>query len=171
MNQPLPKKDAHADYLGKPLNTDDKSDHIMECYKVESIEARLTISEWARKVSERLSYHFASTSGGWNVPKDMPFMQEFLSEIRTLCDLCLRAAPAPEFMAKISSHLRNLSQLDQHNELSMIFWDEQKLHKINMQPWIDEWHACECNFAAWYAGLPQDMQRKVMDYFSKQKSL
>ena len=73
-----------------------EGDRMMECYKVETVEAGYTISECARKVSERLSSHFASTSGGWNVPKDMPFMQEFLSEIRTLCDLCLRAGPAPE---------------------------------------------------------------------------
>jgi hypothetical protein len=167
----LPEQESHAYYLGRSWNMGVKGDRMMECYKVETVEAGHTISECARKVSERLSSHFASTSGGWNVPQDMPFMQEFLSEIRTLCDLCLRAGPAPELLAKISNHLQTLGQLDQHNELSMIFWDEQKRHKIDMQPWIDEWHACECDFAAWYAGLPPDIQGKVIDYYRKQKSL
>lgn len=309
-----------------------------------TIETMRAISDLARKVNERLSYHFADTSGGWNVPKEMPLMQEFLNEVRTLCDLCFAAEPddktknaqfsgrtyenivssyffymwtfwkreecnlvfgresehfwqkwchyaepsaagaaekfysalsvnnrrklvdractvydgdslvtidptlpqkpkvsgilnmltgvlndwwnyqdyetrqsisnltdegfgsldehdramndnwkrllveekltlwrqfwnknesdmTPELLAKISSHLHNLTQIDQHNELSLIFMDEQKRHEIDMQPWIDEWHACECDFAVWYAGLPQDMQRKVMDYYRTQKSL
>lgn len=48
----------------------------------------------AQIVRERLSYHFANTSGGWNIPPDMPFMQEFLNEVRTLCDLCQDQTPA-----------------------------------------------------------------------------
>lgn len=73
--------------------------------------------------------------------------------------------PSPELMAKISSHLHTLGQLDQHNELSLIFWNEQKSHEIDMQPWIDEWHACECDFAAWYAKLPADMQTRAIEYY------
>lgn len=261
----LPEQESHAYYLGRSWNMGVEGDRMMECYKVETVEAGYTISECARKVNERLSYHFADTSGGWNVPKEMPLMQEFLNEVRTLCDLCFAAepddktknaqfsgrsydnivssyffymwtfwereecnlvfgresehfwqkwchyaepsaagaaekfysalsvnnrrklvdractvydgdslattAPAPELLAKISSHLHTLTQIDQHNELSLIFMDEQKRHEIDMQPWIDEWHACECDFAAWYAGLPTDMQGKVIDYYRKQKSL
>ncbi|WP_462354303.1 hypothetical protein [Alistipes timonensis] len=72
---------------------------------------------------------------------------------------------APELLTKISSHLHNLTQIDQHNELSLIFMDEQKHHKIDMHPWIDEWHACECDFAAWYAKLPAGMQARVVEYY------
>lgn len=72
---------------------------------------------------------------------------------------------APELLTKISSHLHNLTQIDQHNDLSLIFMDEQKRHEIDMQPWIDEWHACECDFAAWFAKLPAGMQARVVEYY------
>lgn len=80
------------------------------------------------------------------------------------------AAPVPsaELMAKISNHLYNLRRIDQCNELSMIFWNEQVHDNFDMAPWLAQWDG---DFAAWYAGLPQDMQRKVMDYYRKQKSL
>lgn len=221
------------------------------------------IKKYARKVSERLSYHFAGTSGGWNVPKNMPFMKEFLNEIRNLCDLCLRATepktdakdallperthenivssfffymwnswdkeecnlvfgcqtehfwskwcsyagpsatgaaerfysalsdnyrrklveractvydgdslttevPTPELMAIISSHLHSLRRIDQQNELSIIFMDEQVHDNFDMAPWLAQWDG---DFASWYAALPHNMQRKVMDYYRKQKSL
>lgn len=80
-------------------------------------------------------------------------------------DSLATTAPAPELLAKISSHLHNLTQIDQHNELSLIFMDEQKRHEIDMQPWIDEWHACECDFAAWFAKLPAGMQARVVEYY------
>ena len=89
----LPEQESHAYYLGRSWNMGVEGDRMMECYKVETVEAGHTISECARKVSERLSYHFAGISGGWNVPKDMPFMREFLNEVRTLCDLCFAAEP------------------------------------------------------------------------------
>lgn len=75
------------------------------------------------------------------------------------------ADPAPELIRRIHIHLHNLRQIDQHNELSMIFWDEQCRDEINIEPWISQWHACECDFAAWYAKLPDGMQRRVIEYY------
>lgn len=78
------------------------------------------IKNVARVVSERLSYHFASTSGDWNVPEDMPFMREFFNEIRTLCDFCLRASELtlPQ-KPKVSE------VLDTFNELLNDWWAYQ----------------------------------------------
>jgi hypothetical protein len=40
-------------------------------------------------VKQRLQYHFASPSTGkWNIPESMPFMNEFLNEIESLTDVC-----------------------------------------------------------------------------------
>jgi hypothetical protein len=75
------------------------------------------------------------------------------------------ANPDPELIKKIHIHLNNLRQIDQHNELSMIFWDEQCRGEINIEPWISEWHACEYDFATWYAKLPDAMQRRVIEYY------
>ena len=44
-------------------------------------------SNQAEIVKQRLHYHFAKTDGTWNVPKDMPFMKEFLNEVKKLCDI------------------------------------------------------------------------------------
>lgn len=38
-------------------------------------------------VKQRLHYHFAKTDGTWDVPEDMPFMREFLNEVKKLCDV------------------------------------------------------------------------------------
>lgn len=43
-------------------------------------------SKQAEIVRQRLHYHFAKTDGTWDIPKDMPFMKEFLNEVRRLCD-------------------------------------------------------------------------------------
>lgn len=73
--------------------------------------------------------------------------------------------PDPQLMKKIHIHLHNLRQIDQHNELSMIFWNEQCRGEINIEPWISEWHACECDFIVWYAKLPTWMQIRVINYY------
>ena len=40
-------------------------------------------------VKQRLLYHFASTTKDkWNIPKNMPFMNEFLNEVLKLCNMC-----------------------------------------------------------------------------------
>lgn len=44
-------------------------------------------SNQAEIVKQRLHYHFAKTDGNWDVPKDMPFMKEFLNEVKRLCDI------------------------------------------------------------------------------------
>ncbi len=38
-------------------------------------------------VRQRLHYHFLQTDGTWDIPKDMPFMKEFLNEVKKLCDI------------------------------------------------------------------------------------
>ena len=37
-------------------------------------------------VQQRLSYHFGRVGGGWIVD-DMPFMNEFLNEVKKLCEM------------------------------------------------------------------------------------
>ena len=37
-------------------------------------------------INERLHYHFTKFDGSWNIPKDMPFMVEFLNEVKKLCE-------------------------------------------------------------------------------------
>lgn len=44
-------------------------------------EKELTAEE---RVRQRLNYHFKKTDGGWIIPKDMPFMAEFLNEVESL---------------------------------------------------------------------------------------
>ena len=44
-------------------------------------------SNQAEIVKQRLHYHFAKTDGTWDIPKDMPFMKEFLNEVKKLCDI------------------------------------------------------------------------------------
>lgn len=36
-------------------------------------------------VKQRLKYHFANNEGGFNIPKGLPFMKEFLNDINSLC--------------------------------------------------------------------------------------
>lgn len=43
--------------------------------------------EQAKIVKERMRYHFGNIEGGYNAPKLMPFMNEFLSEVDRLCTL------------------------------------------------------------------------------------
>lgn len=38
-------------------------------------------------VKQKLNYHFANLEGGFNVPKNMPFMSEFLKDVKKLCDI------------------------------------------------------------------------------------
>ena len=40
----------------------------------------------AKRIEERLNYHFGSPDGSLNAPKDLPFMNELFKEIKTLCD-------------------------------------------------------------------------------------
>lgn len=44
-------------------------------------------SNQAEIVKQRIHYHFAKTDDNWNIPKDMPFMKEFLNEVKNLCDI------------------------------------------------------------------------------------
>lgn len=46
-----------------------------------------TLQEQAKIVKERLRYHFGSVDGGYNTPKQLPFMLEFLGEVNRLCAL------------------------------------------------------------------------------------
>lgn len=131
-----------------------------------------TIKNVAEIVRQRLNYHFAGTNGDWNIPKNIPFMQEFLNEVRTLCDLVLDqtskeggTALTPQLTEKINNHLHNLCRLDQHNELSAIFWSEQCRHEIDIHPYIDLWYRCECDFKQWFAKLPTGMQVRVIEYY------
>jgi len=41
----------------------------------------------AEIVKQRLNYHFRKTDGGWLIPENMPFMNEFLNEVSKLCEL------------------------------------------------------------------------------------
>lgn len=45
------------------------------------------IKKQAEIVRQRLEYHFRLVSGGFFVPKDMPFMKEFLNEVDKLVKL------------------------------------------------------------------------------------
>lgn len=47
-----------------------------------------TIKEQAGLIKQRLSYHFSNIDGTWDIPKDMPFMTEFLNEVKKLVKLC-----------------------------------------------------------------------------------
>lgn len=44
------------------------------------------MSEQNKIVKERLQYHFSNPNGEWNIPNDMPFMKEFLNEVKKLCE-------------------------------------------------------------------------------------
>lgn len=37
-------------------------------------------------VKQRLKYHFGNTDGTWNIPEGMPFMKEFLNEVKKLTE-------------------------------------------------------------------------------------
>lgn len=41
----------------------------------------------AEIVKQRLHYHFLQIDGSWDIPKGLPFMKEFLNEIKRLCDI------------------------------------------------------------------------------------
>jgi len=47
----------------------------------------MNIQNQAEIVKQRLTYHFLQIDGSWDVPKNLPFMKEFLNEIKTLCKL------------------------------------------------------------------------------------
>lgn len=46
-----------------------------------------TLKDQTEIVKQRLHYHFAQVGGGWLIPKDAPFMKEFLNEVKRLCDI------------------------------------------------------------------------------------
>lgn len=68
-------------------------EHLLEDYhqsklKLFAIPAVTNSASYqAEIVKQRLHYHFAKTDGTWDIPKDMPFMKEFLNEVNKLCDL------------------------------------------------------------------------------------
>ena len=39
-------------------------------------------------VSDRLQYHFGDGKGRFIIPDNMPFMKEFLAEVKKLSDMC-----------------------------------------------------------------------------------
>lgn len=46
------------------------------------------IKKQSEIVKMRLEYHFGTgIANQWNIPKDMPFMKEFLNEVERLCAL------------------------------------------------------------------------------------
>lgn len=47
----------------------------------------MSIKLQSQIVKERLHYHFAKVGGVWNIPKDMPFMNEFLNCVDKLCKM------------------------------------------------------------------------------------
>jgi hypothetical protein len=47
----------------------------------------MNLQDQVEIVKQRLHYHFLQIDGSWDVPKGLPFMKEFLNEIRTLCKL------------------------------------------------------------------------------------
>ena len=47
------------------------------------------LKKQSRIVKARLSYHFASTQGGWNIEGMPPFMKEFLNEVNKLCNMVI----------------------------------------------------------------------------------
>ena len=69
------------------LNTSTEATHTTE--PAIAVEPAVTnsASNQAEIVKQRLHYHFAKTDGTWDIPKDMPFMKEFLNEVKKLCDI------------------------------------------------------------------------------------
>lgn len=61
--------------------------HIAELKNLAIHDVSNSASNQAEIVKQRLHYHFAKTDGTWYIPKDMPFMKEFLNEVIKLCDL------------------------------------------------------------------------------------
>jgi hypothetical protein len=47
----------------------------------------MTVQEQSEIVKQRLNYHFLKIDGSWDIPKALPFMKEFLNEIKLLCKL------------------------------------------------------------------------------------
>lgn len=54
-------------------------------YKAAAIKTK-RLSEQAEIVKQRLHYHFGKVGGGWNIPDNMPFMNEFLNEVEKLAN-------------------------------------------------------------------------------------
>lgn len=44
------------------------------------------IKDKANKLQYNLHYHFLNTDDNWNIPNNMPFMNEFLRDIENLCN-------------------------------------------------------------------------------------
>lgn len=47
----------------------------------------MNLKEQNEIVKQRLHYHFANPNGTYNIPKEMPFMKEFLSTVDKLCKM------------------------------------------------------------------------------------
>lgn len=56
-------------------------------HEMKEREKNDAIKKQVEIVSGRLQYHFRSVDGGWLIPKDAPFMKEFLNEVYRLCKL------------------------------------------------------------------------------------
>lgn len=129
----------------------------------------------AEVVRDRLKYQFRNSDGSWNIEKGLPCMPDLLRDVETLCELCLRQkdgsdlTPASgltaEMKQRIANYLNFLGQLDQHNELSAMLGGLRPQCQVDVQRWIEEWHACECDFEVWYEHLPADLQQVVADYY------
>lgn len=44
------------------------------------------MSNQSKIVKSNLHYFFKSPSGEWNIPKEMPFLKEFLTDVEKLCE-------------------------------------------------------------------------------------
>jgi len=52
-------------------------------------ELEYSLEDQSSIVKQRLIYHFANPlTGEWIIPKNMPFMKEFLNEVKKLTELC-----------------------------------------------------------------------------------
>jgi len=49
-------------------------------------------------VKQRLHYHFANSNGEYNIPKDMPFVKEFLSSVDKLCKMVDKQTEVNDFV-------------------------------------------------------------------------
>ena len=62
--------------------------HFHHIEKVNAIsDGNNILKKQSEIVKQRLSYHFGDTNNKWNFPRELPFMKEFLNEVKKLCDL------------------------------------------------------------------------------------
>jgi hypothetical protein len=50
-------------------------------------EQVMEVKDISKRIGDRINYHFLQTDGSFDIPKDMPFMKEFLNEVKTLTTL------------------------------------------------------------------------------------